>query len=109
MRVEVDPRARRATLATSDNIPARMPLGVAGRPLSADELRMELARPKPRGDQLATLAIKIAGGIPRRDADEISGQRGQLVAPRLDLSADALKHARTPRRTQHPNSQPPDS
>ena len=84
MAVEVDALPRPRPLAPRDDVPARMALAVARRPLGADHRDVKARAPQPPGKNLADVAIERPRRVQRRDAHQVLGQRDHLLAPRLD-------------------------
>ena len=88
VRVEVDGVAGRRALAAGDEVPARMLVAVAGRALGAEQLDGEAARRQAVADVLADREVVVAGRVDRRDADEVLGQRDEVVAAVGDGGAE---------------------
>ena len=110
MAVEMDARPRPPAFAPGDHVPARIAVAVAGGALRAHEGRREAERREPPGDDLAAVAIGLAGRVDRGDADQLGGQRHQIVAAILDLTPDCLQHlvALHPARERaRPRTEPP--
>ena len=88
--VEMHARPRARALAAGDEVPARVPVAVAGRALGAHELGPEAERLQPARDELADLAVVLARRVDGRDAHQRLGQRDQRLAPRPDRRAQRL-------------------
>jgi len=104
MGVEMHAGAGRSALTARHNVPTRIAVAVAGRAVGADHFNVEPPLLQPRRQIFADLQIGLAWRIERRDADQVLGQRDQLVASRFNQikkgrrSRRRLAHALAPLR-----------
>jgi hypothetical protein len=67
-----------------------MAVAVAGRTLGTEQLDVETGLFQTPGEILADVPVEIAGRIERRNANQILGQRHQIIAPRGNLPGQSL-------------------
>ena len=95
MAVEVHARPRPRALAPRHQVPARIAVAVARRrPRRARTRSRSPARASRSADQLADLAVVLAGRVHRRHPHQRLGQRDQLLAPLLDRPPQRLAASR---------------
>ena len=92
MRVEMDAGAGRAAVEAGDDIDARIAVGVAGRAFGADEFGLETTLLQPRADIFGAWPIGFARRIDGRKADQVGGQRDQVVDPVVDRLEESFVH-----------------
>src|SRR6056297_3077389 len=90
MAVEMHASTGARALAPRDDIPARMPVAVAGCAMRADHLRREPRLGQPPVQIVAELAIVHARRVQRRDTDQVLRERNQIRLARRDLVAQPL-------------------
>ena len=77
--VEVDTFARPAPFAAGDDVPTGVFLAIAGGTKGADQLRLEPVLAQAGIKVFADQPIVLTRRVKRRDADQILGQRDQIV------------------------------
>ena len=87
MPVQVDARAGPAALEAGDDVEARVAVAVAGAALAALIGDLEAAGPQALADQLGAGHVGVARRVHGRDADELAGERHELVATVVQLCA----------------------
>ena len=92
VRVEMDGRSARPAVEAGDDVDARIAVGVAGRAFGADEFDAEAALLQARGQVFGAGAVGVAGRIDRRKADQVGGQRREILGPLLDRSGKPVVH-----------------
>ena len=92
MRVEMHRRAGAAAVETGDHVGARVAVGVAGRAFAAHELDAEAALLQPRAEIFGARRIGFAGRVDGRKADQVDGQRDEVVDAVVDRFQQVLVH-----------------
>ena len=85
--------AGRAAVEAGDDVDARVAVGVAGRAFGADEFDFEAALLQPRADVFGAGPIGLAGRVDGRKADQVGGQRDQVVDPIIDRFQQEFVHS----------------
>jgi hypothetical protein len=78
---EMHALARLWPLAAGNHVPARIGLAIPWCAERSDQLGLEPRRSKPTIQIFADLPVIFAGRIQGRDADQLLGERNQIVAP----------------------------
>ena len=92
MRVEMHGGARAAAVETGDHIGAGIAVGVAGRAFAAHIFDAEAALFQPRAEIFGAGRIGFAGRVDGREADQIGGQRDEVVDALVDRFQELLVH-----------------
>ena len=85
-------RTGTASFDARHHIRARIAVRVAGRPFAADESDREAAAPESRGHELRAGRIGFAWRIHGRKADEVGGERHEVLDPRVDRLCKSVDH-----------------
>ncbi len=81
MAVEMHAIARAPAFAACDDVPARVFVAVAGRAVGADQFGFKPRSPQTPVQIVADRAIIASRRVQRGDADQVLGQRDQVIAP----------------------------
>ena len=106
MAVEMHARPRPRPFAPRRQVPAGMPVAVPRRAFRPQQRAVEPLGPEPRRQKLAGVAIVLAGGVHRGDADQRLGQRHQVPLPRPQGRVQRLDPIRHPLHLRAPSFAP---
>ena len=81
-----------AAVETGDHIGARVAVGVAGRAFAAHEFDFEAALLQPRAKIFGAGLIGFAGRVDGRKADQVGGQRDEVVDAVVDGFQELFVH-----------------
>jgi hypothetical protein len=94
VRVEMHSLARCPAFAPSDDVPARMGVAVACRPLCPQQFRRVPMRRQPPVHVVTNVPVMVARRVHRREADQVLRELDEVVAARVNLGAQAIVECR---------------